>query len=225
MPPTADALTGEPSARGSDPGGPGVDWYTSAVAAIDAANAADPNLIMVGGVARPKELVHAEVVERWVRRLDPEATDTQLLAARAHHLRRWVVPRDEYPADRAGYLRWRADHKRRQAAEVAQLLDDVGYDHATQERVADLVAKRDLARDPQVQVHEDALCLAFLELQLEELADLLGDDRTVEVVRKTVAKMSQAALGAAPSAVTSPDGRRLLALALTATPPEAATEG
>ena len=44
--------------------------------------------------------------------------------------------------------------------------------------------------DPAVQTHEDALCLTFLQTQFAELADKLGDDRTVEVVRKTLAKMS-----------------------------------
>ena len=37
--------------------------------------------------------------------------ETLLLAARAHHLRRWELPRDSYPVGRAGYLRWRRDQK------------------------------------------------------------------------------------------------------------------
>lgn len=54
----------------------------AAVAAIDAANAEDPNVVVVDGVERARELAHADVVERWVRRLDPAATEAQLLAAR-----------------------------------------------------------------------------------------------------------------------------------------------
>lgn len=184
------------------------------MAAIDAANAEDPVRVVVGGVERPKELAHADVVERWVRKLDPAATDAQLLAARAHHLRRWVVPRSDYPEGRSGYLRWRADHKRRQAAEVAELLIGADYDQATIDDVADLVAKKGLGRVPAVQTHEDALCLAFLELQLDELADRLGDEHTVEVVTKTIAKMSPGGLAAAPSLTLTARGRTLLADAL-----------
>lgn len=188
--------------------------FQAAVAAIDAANADDPVSVEVDGVLRPKELVHADAVERWVRRLETDASEAQLLAARAHHLRRWVVPRTDYPEGRSGYLRWRADHKRREASEVAELLRDCGYDEATIDRVTTIVAKRDLAHDVDVQTHEDALCLTFLELQFADLAEQLGDDKVIEVVRKTVAKMSPAGLAAAPEVVASDRGKALLAAAL-----------
>ena len=183
-------------------------------AAIDAANAADPNRLVVDGVDRPKELAHAEVVSRWVRHLDPGADDAQLLAARAHHLRRWVSPRSGYPEGRAGYLRWRADQKQRQASEVTAILGSAGYDTAMGERVANLVAKRGLGHDRQVQTHEDALCLAFLELQLTELADRLGDDRTVEVLVKTIEKMSPAAVAATAELTLTHHEQDLLRVAL-----------
>lgn len=192
---------------------PPADRYRAAVAAIDAANADDPITIVVDGQERPKELVHAEVVERWVRTLDPQADELQLLAARAHHLRRWVVPRTDYPEGRAGYLRWRTDHKKRQAAEVAELLASCGYDEPERERVASIVAKRGLGTDPQVQTHEDALCLAFLELQFDPVAEQLGDERTIDVLRKTMRKMSPAALAAAGTLPLSSHAAGLLAAA------------
>lgn len=184
--------------------------FDAAREAIDEANAADPVRVAIDGVDRAKELVHADLVEHWVRALDPDASELQVLAARAHHLRRWVVPRTDYPAGRSGYLRWRADHKKRQAAEVAEILRAAGYDDAEVEQVAGIVAKRHLATDPAVQTHEDALCLAFLQLQFDELTDQLGDDHMVEVVRKTMAKMSPAALAAAGSLAVSERGARIL---------------
>lgn len=188
--------------------------YAPAAAAIDAANAEDPNRIVHDGVERPKELVHADVVERWVRTLDPDATELQLLAARAHHLRRWVVPRSDYPEGRAGYLRWRTDHKKRQAAEAAELLAAHGYDDDEIARVAAIVEKRGLGTDPAVQTHEDALCLAFLELQFDPVAEQLGDDKTVDVLRKTIRKMSPAGVAAAGSLPLSATGAELLGRAV-----------
>lgn len=187
--------------------------FDAAVAAIDEANAADPVRLVVDGADRPKELVHADLVEHWVRTLDPDASDLQVLAARAHHLRRWVVPRSDYPEGRSGYLRWRTDHKKRQAAEVAEILRSAGYDEADVDRVADIVAKKHLATDPVVQTHEDALCLAFLQLQFDELTDQLGDDHMVEVVRKTLAKMSPAGIAAAGSLTLSDRGAAIVAAA------------
>ncbi len=161
-----------------------------ALAAIDAANADDPHAIDLGGRRRPKELAHAELMTAWIERLVETPTDAQRLAARAHHLRRWVSPRAGYPDGRAGYLAWRRDQAARQADEVAAILADCGYDGSTVERVQAIIRKEGLRRDPQVQAHEDALCLVFLQTQLPDLADRLGPVKAADVLAKTVRKMS-----------------------------------
>ena len=93
--------------------------FDRAIAAIDAANAESPT-----GV----ELDHAVRVTDWVRRLRPDASEALLLAARAHHIRRWTVPRDSYPDGRSGYLRWRRDLHEVHAREVATILEAEGYE-------------------------------------------------------------------------------------------------
>jgi hypothetical protein len=187
----------------------------TALAAIDAANAGDPHTIVVDGVARPKELTHAEMMTLWVRRLSPGCSDEQLIAARAHHLRRWAIPRDDYARDRAGYLRWRTALQRQHAEDVGAIMRDAGYGDASVERVQAIVRKRGLGRDPEVQVHEDALCLVFLETQLNELTATLGDEaKMIEILRKTAAKMSAAGLAAARTLPLSPEGAALLGRAL-----------
>jgi Domain of unknown function (DUF4202) len=186
----------------------------TALAAIDAANADDPNVITVDGVERPKELAHAELMTRWVRTLDPDCSEVQLLAARAHHLRRWTIPRASYPDGRSGYLRWRTALKRQHAEDVGTILRDAGYDEAAVDRVQAIVRKQGLGQDRAVQVHEDALCLVFLETQLDDLADKLGDDKTIEVLQKTAKKMSPAGLDAARGLRLSPPAAALLERAL-----------
>ena len=187
---------------------------SDAIAAIDAANADDPNTIEVRGEVRPKEQAHAELMTEWLTRLDPDADDAQHLAARAHHLRRWTVPRSEYPEGRAGYLRWRTALKKQHAEEVASILADVGYDDATIERTQRIIRKEGLSTDPQVQTHEDALCLVFLETQLAELADAQGDEKMIEIIRKTAAKMSPRALELVADLPMRDEDRALLARSL-----------
>lgn len=170
------------------------DRLRAALAAIDAANADDPNTIEVRGALRPKEQAHAELMTTWVRTLAPGADEAQLIAARAHHLRRWSLPRSSYPEGRAGYLRWRTALRRQHSADVAEILSRVGYDRSTVERVQAIVEKRQLGVDPAVQVHEDALCLVFLETQLAEIVDRFGEDKVAGIIAKTAAKMSDAAL-------------------------------
>ena len=72
------------------------------LAAIDAINDQDPHTLVVNGVEEPKELAHGRLVTDWVRHFDPRPSEEQLIAARAHHLRLWALPRKEYPDGRAG---------------------------------------------------------------------------------------------------------------------------
>ncbi|MEO7556991.1 MAG: DUF4202 domain-containing protein [Acidimicrobiales bacterium] len=184
-----------------------------AVARIDAANADDPHTLVVDGVERPKEQAHAELMTAWVTTLDPGASDEQLIAARAHHLRRWSLPRSSYPEGRAGYLRWRKALKDQHAEEVAALVSAAGYDEASIARVQAIIRKDGLTRAAPgdgVQVHEDALCLVFLQTQALELAGELGGDKTVDVLRKTIAKMSPAGISAALALELEADVRALL---------------
>jgi hypothetical protein len=183
-------------------------------AAIDAANADDPETIVVDGVERPLQQSLGRAAAEWVDRLDPHATPAQRLAARAHHLRRWERPRSDYPEGRAGYLRWRRDAKARHADDVAALLTAEGWDEATVAEAQRLVRKEGLGTVPAVQVHEDAVCLAFLSLQLDDAAELMGEEKTVEVLRRTARKMSPEGLAHAAGLPYSPRGRALLEAAL-----------
>ncbi|MDD9371986.1 MAG: DUF4202 domain-containing protein [Acidimicrobiales bacterium] len=194
---------------------PTPDRLTAALAAIDAANADDPHTIVVDGLERPKELAHAVMMTRWVRRLSPDSSDAQLIAARAHHLRRWTIPRDDYPRDRAGYLRWRSALRRQHADDVAAIMRRAGYDDEDIARVRAIVRKQGLGRDPEVQVHEDALCLVFLETQFDALAaQLADDDKMIDILRKTARKMSPEGLAAAGELPLSAEGADLLVRAM-----------
>src|SRR5438067_4063679 len=146
----------------------------------------------------------------WVQRLDPSATDAQLLAARAHHLRRWAIPRSSYPEGRSGYLRWRRALQRAHADDVGRILEAEGYDSTVVGRVQEIIQKRRLSSDPEVQTFEDALCLVFLETQLTDFADRYAD-KAADVLEKTIEKMS-------------PEGKRLATALLNAdgvSPPDA----
>ena len=159
----------------------GGDRFTRAIAAIDEANAEDPT---------GKEPRDAVLMTEWIERLDPQASEALRLAARAHHVRRWTVPRSSYPDGRAGYLRWRRDLHDVHAREVGAILAAAGYHADVIARVQDIVRKRDLRTDPEVQVFEDALCLTFLQTQYEDLAARLDDEKMADVVAKTLAKMT-----------------------------------
>src|SRR2546427_4035077 len=167
----------------------------TALTAVAAANAGDPHTILVRGRRRPKEQAHAELVSEWIAVLAPRASEALQLAGRAHHLRRWAIPRAEYPDGREGYLRWRRALHDFHADQVAAILGERGSEAAEIRRVSDLLHKRGLARgEPEAQVLEDALCLVFLETQYREIAERLPEEKLLDVTAKTLRKMSDRAV-------------------------------
>lgn len=200
MPRARDTLRGV-----SDP-----ERLARAIAAIDRRNSDDPVQISVRGEQRPKELAHAELVSEWVARLRPDASEALKLAARAHHLRRWTLPRSDFPAGRSGYLRWRREQAVRQGDEVAALLATEGYEPVTIERVQQLIRKEGLGREPEARTLEDAVCLVFLETQLVDFAAQHPAEKSLEVLRKTLRKMTEAGRAAALEAPLPEAARSLL---------------
>ena len=84
------------------------DHLHTALAVIDAANAADPNLEM----DLPAALLYGQRMSAELERLFPDASDVLKIAARGQHVERWLLPRSAYPEGKAGYLDWRREQGR-----------------------------------------------------------------------------------------------------------------
>ncbi|MDH4170139.1 MAG: DUF4202 domain-containing protein [Acidimicrobiia bacterium] len=177
------------------------------LATIDDANRADPNLVE----DRPRALLEGQRATEWVAQLRPDAPESVLVAARAHHLTRWMVPRSSYPEGRAGYLRWRRDQKQRHADDMSAILSTHRFDPGFIERVQSLLLRTDLGTDPDAQLVEDAACLVFLETRFDDIVVRLDHDQLIGVVAKTLAKMSPAAIAATSAINLSEAGRTALA--------------
>ena len=167
--------------------------FTSAIRRFDVENGRDPNQES----GRPRELLYAERLTAWVLRLRPDASEALRLAARCQHLCRWHSPRERYPQTRAGYLKWRADLKKFHADKSGAILREVGYDDTTIHRVQALNLKQNFPADAECRVLEDALCLVFLEFQFAALAAKSDDEKMINALRKSWAKMTDAARSAA----------------------------
>lgn len=164
--------------------------FDRAMAAIDAANSADPNVVTAGGRKVAKEVLYAEQMTHWLGRLAPEASEALRLAIRAQHIRRWEIPRGRYPMDRIGYLKWRTDLKHLHAELAGEIMEKAGYDSETIARVQALLKKERLKQDAEAQTLEDAACLVFLENYFADFAKGHEPDKVVSIVRKTWKKMS-----------------------------------
>ena len=167
------------------------DRFRRAVERFDAANAEDPNRERVDGDGQPKELVYARRMTARLDRFRPDAPEAVRLAARCQHIRRWTIPRTDYPAGRGGYRRWRTDLARFHASTAAAILRDVGYGGHVVARVESLLRKERLKADPDVQLLEDVICLVFIEHYLAGFAAKHDEDTLAGVLRKTWRKMSE----------------------------------
>jgi len=157
---------------------------------FDEAHREDPRTIVVEGREVPWSLYYHRRMSHWLNRLEPQAGEPLKLAARCQHLRRWTIPRTDYPEGRAGYRKWREDLARFHADEAGQTLRRCDYDETVIERVGDLLLKKNLKTDPEAQTLEDVICLVFLENEFTEFSRKHAEEKLLMILRKTWAKMS-----------------------------------
>jgi len=181
---------------------------------FDEENSRDPNVEVVGGVSRPRELLYAERLTDWVLKLCPDASEELRLAARCQHICRWIIPRDKYERTKAGYLRWRNELKKFHAQKAGEILREVGYDEEMVARVQGLNLKKDFPHSEASRAIEDALCLVFLQYQFAELAAKSTEEQMINALRKSWNKMTDAARAEAMKLIYAPRERALLEKAL-----------
>jgi len=166
------------------------DRLAAVFARIDAANADDPARIEVAGTSRPAAVVYGERMTARLARLAPDASEHLAIAVRGQHVRRFDLPRSTHPMDKPGYFAWRNALKRHHAEVVGAIMADLGYGEADVGRVGAIIRKEGIKRDPETQTLEDCACLVFLEFESVEFLGRYPDDKIIDIVAKTWAKMS-----------------------------------
>ena len=162
------------------------------IALIDQANSVDPNM----DEGQPKELLYSQRMSAMLFRFAPDADEVAQLAVRAQHIRRWVVPRDSYPATREGYLMWRKGLYKFHADEAARLMHQAGFNDVTIERVKSAVSKRGIKANADTQLLEDVSALVFIEFYLlafTRTKTYYDEAKWIDIIGKTWKKMSVAA--------------------------------
>lgn len=165
--------------------------FERAIALFDAANAADPNQ----DEGQPKELLYAKRMSEMLARFAPEASEAVRLAVRAQHIRRWTVPRSDYPMTKEGYYAWRTGLYKFHAETAGELMREAGYDDDMIGRVKAAVGKRGLKVNPETQLLEDVIDLVFIEHYMLAFAGSKPDydeEKWLTIIKKTWNKMSEA---------------------------------
>ena len=160
---------------------------------FDQANAEDPRCEVFEGQEVARELLYAQRMSEMLHAYAPEASEALHLAVRAQHIRRWEIPRDSYPKDRVGYLRWRQALNLHHREITRAILQEVGYDAGLIEQVCRLLSKKELRSDEESQTLEDVICLVFLRHYLTEFGPQHPEAKVLSILQKTWLKMSERA--------------------------------
>ncbi|MCW8933604.1 MAG: DUF4202 domain-containing protein [Gammaproteobacteria bacterium] len=168
--------------------------YEKALELIDAANSEDPNQVTDENNKQwPKELLYSHRMSEILQRYEPEADDICKLAIRSQHIQRWKSPRDAYPMDRIGYLKWRTDLYKFHAETMGDLMLKAGYSSEDVERAKKMVGKKAIKSNSDTQLLEDVVDLVFIEYYLFDFVQKHPDyseEKWIEIIRKTWKKMS-----------------------------------
>jgi hypothetical protein len=122
----------------------------------------------------------------------PNASEAIQIATKAQHICRWKMPRESYPMDRVGYLKWREDLKKFHAETTAEILAKAGYSQEFIDRVSFLIEKKLLKKDEETQLLEDVICLVFLEYYFDPFVQKHDREKMKNIILKTWNKMSEA---------------------------------
>lgn len=189
--------------------------FKDALRLIDEANSQDPNIENFEGENYPKELLYSMRMTKWLETLEPHASEALRLAVRSQHIRRWEIPRSDYPLGRKGYHQWRTRLYDYHGEKVAQILEKVGYEEETIAQVRKMLKKQGLKSNLETQALEDVACLVFLESYFWDFSRLHDEEKIIGILRKSWAKMSARGQEAARELSLNAGAEALLNKALT----------
>lgn len=167
-----------------------VNRFEETIREFDAINSQDPHKEIENGKEMPKELLYGHRMTKTLEEFYPEASEELRLAARCQHIKRWAIPRENYPMDRKGYLLWRTKLKKFHGELAASIMKKHGYDDLAIQKVTDLLEKKRLRTDKEAQALEDVVCLVFLKYYFDDFITKHDEQKLVDIVKKTWNKMS-----------------------------------
>ncbi len=158
---------------------------------FDAYNSIDPKKALIDGKEISEALLYAQRMTGQLNEFEPITSEQLQLATRCQHIGRWEKPRADYPMDRKGYLQWRSQLKIYHANIAQEILEKVGYEKGIISKVKDLLLKKQLKQNRETQILEDVICLVFLQYYFDDFSQEHNEDKLVEILKKTITKMSQ----------------------------------
>lgn len=193
------------------------DQFNAVISAIDAVNAQDPRKITVNGTEQPFETVYADRMTETLEQMYPDASELLRIASRAQHIRRWQIPRDTFPMNREGYQKWRLGMRQLHAELVGGIMEEQGYSSEDIADVGMFLRKERLKRVADSQALENVVDVVFLNYYWDDFVEKFSDyddDKLIDIVGKTLRKMSSHGHAAALALDLPPETTRIVLAAV-----------
>ncbi|MEE9428478.1 MAG: DUF4202 domain-containing protein [Paracoccaceae bacterium] len=193
------------------------DRFNAVITAIDAVNAEDPRKITVDERDLPYETVYADRMTETLADMYPDASELLRIASRAQHIRRWQIPRDTFPMNREGYQKWRLGMRQLHAELVGGIMEGQGYSSDDIAEVGMYLRKERLKRVADSQALENVVDVVFLNYYWNDFVEKFSDysdDKLIDIVGKTLRKMSSHGHAAALALDLPPETTRIVLAAV-----------
>lgn len=111
----------------------------------------------------PEELIHAELVHKWLRVLKPDANQLLQIAAWTHDLERAITGLSEKDRpEEVSIQSFKQQHADRSSLIISNIMEWFGYNEEDVTAVKNLVSNHEVGGDPDSDLLMDADSLAFL---------------------------------------------------------------
>jgi len=169
-------------------------FYLLATAEIERLHRTDTLQVMENGIEHPSELLYSKRMLDMLELFCPGSPNYLKIAAQCQHLKRWGVPRDNYPYDRRGYHEWRREVMEYQLGETYRILSVVGIEDSDIQQIIDVLRNQGDKTNEDAQIIMDTACLTFLKWYMEPFASKHESSKVIDILKKTMRKMSSEAI-------------------------------
>ncbi|NWK78814.1 DUF4202 domain-containing protein [Aquitalea sp. LB_tupeE] len=154
-------------------------------------NSRDPNIIVINKIAYPTELFMAKELNRITLELNSSPSTPLLLASHCQHIGRWEIKRELFSNDKIGYITWRNKLKIHHAEVSKKILGNNNIPEEIINKTIEIILKQKIKLNEDTQTIENALCISFLLYQSEQLINTQGEDKSIQIFKKTLKKMDE----------------------------------
>jgi hypothetical protein len=186
------------------------DLYQKAIVAIEKVHSTDLIRESYNGIDYPSEVLYSNRMLAMLDTIYPNSTLILKIAIQCQHLKRWGIPRADYPFDKRGYHQWRRMVMEYQIQQTMEILTEINMESSDIHLIVDALKNQGDKTNENAQIILDTACLVFLKWYLQPFAAKHEQSKVSDILKKTMRKMSEQGISHTKTIDLSPSVLRIL---------------